>query len=207
MAFLSKKTHNLRITLNLCTIFCTFVTLFFYFYLSANAGFKPDQIKAAYIYNLPNFVYWPNEKQANTHFTNNNAFVIKILGSESIARYLSILTRGETIKGQPITVDFITSLEKATDCSILFVDKSYEDKLPSEVLSNLAEHGILTVGESLGFLKKGGMVGLVPIGKRIMILINPSMAQKAKLAFSAKLMRVAKVFDPQKMRAMENNEL
>ena len=198
MAFLGKKTHKFSSTLNLCSIFCTFVTLSFYFSLSAHAGFKPDQIKAAYIYNLPNFVYWHDDKQANTHITNNKAFVIKILGSESIARYLSILTRGETIKGQPITVDFITSLEEATDCSILFIDKSYENKLPSEVLSNLAERGILTVGESLGFLKKGGMVGLVPIGKRIMILINPSMAQKARLAFSAKLMKVAKVFDPQK---------
>ncbi len=174
----------------LCGWVVLIVFLFANSYPSVQAGFKPDQVKAAYIYNLPNFVSWPDFQET----AGEDIFIIKVLGNRSIARYLEVLTQGEKIKGLPISIVYIDSIYQARNCKILFVDNSYEDAVTDGQLADLANNGILTVGESLDFLKKGGIVGLVPVDKRIVVVVNLSMAQRARISFSSKLMKVAKVF-------------
>ena len=194
MAFLIKGLSKIKGCLMKPVLLCGWVVsiafLFANFYPSLQAGFEPDQVKAAYIYNLPNFVYWPDLQES----VGEDFFVIKVLGNRSIARYLEVLTQGEKIKGLPISIVYIDSIYQAQNCKILFVDKSRENAVTDGQLVNLANNGILTVGESLDFLKKGGMVGLVPVGKRIVVVVNISMAQRARMSFSSKLMKVAKVF-------------
>jgi len=195
VAFLSRRLSQVNNCLEkripLCCLVVSFAFLFTFF-VPVQAGFKPDQIKAAYIYNLPNFVYWPDLKKLE--IKTKGAFVIKVLGNKSIARYLEVLTKGEKIKGNPISIVYIDSVSQAQNCRVLFVDSAFENVLTRAQLVGLANNGILTVGESLNFLKKGGIVGLVPVGKRIVIVVNTSIAQKASMSFSSKLMKVAEVF-------------
>jgi len=181
----SSKKYTAIILTSLVYLFTILaITVFVY------AGFKPDQIKAAYIYNLPNFVHWPKLNRE----AKKKAFVINVLGNHLIAHYLKILTKGEDIKGLPIKVNLIESASKVSECDILFVDKSFEAQLDIKQLQNLAQKGTLTVGESVNFLSKGGMIGLVPEGKRIVIVINTLVADQVKITFSSKLMRVARIF-------------
>ncbi len=156
-------------------------------YHQADAAFKPDHIKAAYLYNLPNFVHWQNSHE-------DGPFVVAIIGSSQIATYLQLLTQGETIMGRPIKVRFFRDLKDLQEAQMVFVSNDIENAIGPKQLRQMASQGILTVGESLGFLKKGGMVGLVPSGNRITIAINDSAAKSAHISFSSKILNVAKIY-------------
>ena len=154
----------------------------------AYASFKPVEIKAAYLYNLANFVHWPESP------VQNEAFVIAVLGNPLLARNLSLLTRGEKLDGRNIVVKSIDSIEEIKSCQILFVDHSKEKVVSKSVLQKLALKHTLTVGNSMEFIRKGAMVGLVLTGKRILIAINTGLAKKVGISFSSKLLKVARTY-------------
>ncbi len=153
-----------------------------------SASFKPAEIKAAYLYNLVNFVYWPESKDVQ------EPFVIEILGNPVLARNLELLTRGETLRGRRIIVRTINSVSEIGECQILFVDRSKEKEFSPRLLDGLSKKHVLTVGNSPEFIKKGAMVGLISSGRRILIAVNQRLAKKAGILFSSKLLKVAKIF-------------
>jgi len=149
------------------------------------ASFKPVEIKAAYLYNLANFVHWPETTMQD------EAFVIEVLGNPVLAKNLALLTKGEKLKGRSIVVRSIDSVEEIHDCQILFVDSSMEKNIPVKLLEKLARRHILVVGNSMEFLQKGAIVGLLLKGRRIFIAVNTKLAEKAGIYFSSKLLKVA----------------
>ncbi len=156
--------------------------------LLALASFKPVEIKAAYLYNLANFVHWPETTMQD------GDFVIEVLGNPELARNLALLTKGEKLEGRNIIVRSINSVEEIHDCQILFVDSSREQEVSARLLEKLAQKHTLIVGNSRGFLQKGAMVGLVLTGKRIIIAINTRLAERVGISFSSKLLKVARIF-------------
>ncbi len=156
--------------------------------LLALASFKPVEIKAAYIYNLANFVHWPESAMED------GDFVIEVLGNPELARNLDLLTKGEKLEGRSIVVRSIDSVDEIHDCQILFVDSSREQELSARLLEKLAQKHTLTVGNSIELLQKGAMVGLVLTGRRIIIAINTRLAERVGISFSSKLLKVARIF-------------
>ena len=156
--------------------------------LLALGSFKPVEIKAAYLYNLANFVHWPETTMQD------GDFVIEVLGNPELARNLALLTKGEKLEGRSIIVRSINSVEEIHDCQILFVDSSREQEVSARLLEKLAQKHTLIVGNSRGFLQKGAMVGLVLTGKRIIIAINTRLAERVGISFSSKLLKVARIF-------------
>ena len=155
----------------------------------AFSSFKPDEIKAAYLYNLTNFVHWPDaqpEKQT---------FIIKVFGNRAVARNLGLLTRGEKLRGANIVIQYIDSVLDIYPCQMLFVDGSVQEQLTSKMLSELASKQILIIGDTLDFLQKGAMVGLLENGGRILIAVDPDLARKAGISFSSKLLKVARILE------------
>ncbi len=156
--------------------------------LLALGSFKPVEIKAAYIYNLANFVHWPESAMEDWDF------VIEVLGNPELARNLALLTKGERLGERSIVVRPIDSIDEIHDCQILFVDSSREQELSARLLEKLAQKHTLIVGNSLEFLQKGAMVGLVLTGRRIIIAINTRLAERVGISFSSKLLKVARIF-------------
>ena len=155
-----------------------------------SAAFKPDQVKAAFIYNLTNFVSLPEEKDDS----NSSPYIITILGNRSLARNLKLLTRGESFKGRPFVVKHASNPEEVDSCQILFVDRSYESQLP-ELLNQLTSRCMLTVGDTDSFLQAGGMVGLISRKKRIQIIVNLEAARSCGISFNSKLLRIATIIE------------
>jgi hypothetical protein len=74
-------------------------------------------------------------------------------------------------------------------CQILFISRSAPGI--ASALRGL-EPGILTVGESDGFLEYGGMIRFVIAGQRVRFDINAGAAVAADLRISSQLLRVAR---------------
>ena len=151
-------------------------------------GDKEDvelRIKAAYLLNFARFVEWPRPS-VNTA----EPVVIAILGHDSVNRALETTVQGKNIKGHPIRVRELGSLDRIDACDILFIPRS-ETKRARLLLPDLAGRPILTVGEASGFLGQGGIIEFQLIDDALRFSINLGSAERAGLSVSSELLRVA----------------
>jgi hypothetical protein len=156
--------------------------------LCAAAAARPAseyQVKAAFLLNFTRFVEWPE-----TAFADANApFTVCILGEDPFGSVLDRLVEGQSAGGRKLEVRRLQQPPPAKTCQVLFVSR--EEKDAAGIVSGLGP-GILTVGESDGFLRAGGMIGFVVEGHKVRFDINHRAAAKASLTLSAKLLGVAR---------------
>ena len=143
------------------------------------------EVKAAYLVKFARFVEWPGQALPST----NSPIVIGVLGENPFGAKLEAMTHAQTVAGRPLRVRFVETPEDATRCHILFVASS-ERRLASRITGQ-APAAVLTVGESEGFVERGGVIQFTLENNRVRFLINPDAAQRANLRLSAKLLGVA----------------
>jgi hypothetical protein len=81
-------------------------------------------------------------------------------------------------------------VEELKDCQIIFVAKSEQENL-NAMLESLGSANILTVGESEGFAKQGGIIGFVIDGDKVRFEINTGAARRAGLKIDLRLLKLA----------------
>jgi hypothetical protein len=150
--------------------------------LTARAELKTHQIKAAYLYQISKFVFWPEERKKA------DAFSVCQLGPDLYQGTLEKM-QGRTVFNKPIQVLNIQSLDQAAQCHLLIL--SSPNKIETKKLRLwLADHHVLTVvdGAKNGDL---GMVAFVLENQRVRLHINLNLAEHSGLAFAANLLEVA----------------
>lgn len=146
------------------------------------ADLKEDQVKAAYLYQISKFVFWPPNLDEAQNFT------VCQLGPDSYSGNLNKMN-GRSVAGKPINVIQINSLDQANDCQLLIL--SEPDRISSRALEKrLKQTPILTVVDGQKNHKKG-MVVFVIEDQRVRLHINLNLAKQARLTFAANLLEVA----------------
>lgn len=154
---------------------------------TADAQFVSDreyQIKAAFLYNFVKFVRWEDEGPAPSPIR------ICVLGEDPFGPALDAL-RGKTARGRTVAVARVSVSEALRECQVAFISSSERDRVP-QIVESLETAGVLTVGETEGFLGAGGVINFVPERNKIRFEINVGAAEKAGLRISSKLLNVAK---------------
>lgn len=148
-----------------------------------HADLKPHQVKAAYLYQISKFVFWPEELKKNA-----DAFHLCQLGADSYDGMLQKM-QGRKVFKKPIKVRQVSSLEMASTCHLLVI--SDPEKLKKKQLTDwLDTHSVLTVVDGNEHASKG-MVAFVIEQQRVRLHINLGLAEQAKLSFAANLLEVA----------------
>lgn len=146
------------------------------------ADLKTHQIKAAYLYQISKFVFWPDaSKQRET-------FSVCQFGKDAYDGTLEKMT-GRTVFNKPVTVSTVNTLSQATNCHLLIL--STPEKINVNELRNwLKTNNVLTVvdGEQYQSL---GMVAFVLENQRIRLHINLDLTKRTHLSFAANLLEVA----------------
>ena len=146
------------------------------------------QVKAAFLYNFAKFVEWPSGTLGRS-----NAIAICVLGQNPFGRVLEDAISGKTVDGKTFVVRRVSEMKAAALCQILFVSSSERMRFGA-ILSELRTGGgVLTVGESEGFIEAGGVVNLKLDGGKIQIQININAAEQAGLRISSKLLSLAEI--------------
>jgi hypothetical protein len=145
-------------------------------------------IKAAYLYNLTKFVEWPPQVFPNAA----DPIVICVLGQSPIGDELAEAVKGERIDGRQLIVRPIPAVEQASRCHLLFI-ASDNRKHARSILEEVKTAGLLTVGETNGFLEEGGVVNFKLEGNKVLIEINMNAAERQKLRISSKLLSLVRV--------------
>lgn len=149
------------------------------------------RIKAVFLLNFTQFVEWPEEAFAGK----GEPFRIGILGQDPFGDFLERVLEGETAGGRPLIVRRLRDAEEALECQMVFVSRSEKGRT-QEILEALKGRNILTVGDSPGFLRGGGVIRFERVGNRVHFRVNPSAAEGRGLSISAKMLRLATLVGP-----------
>ena len=142
------------------------------------------EVEAAYLSNFGRFVEWP-QKPAPTE-----PFNVCVYGTDPFGPLLDGALRGESIGASPLTPRRLTSLENAATCRILFISQMSEGQIAGAI-AQLRNAGVLTVSDSTGFIRRGGMIEFIVEGNKVRFAINLAAAQRAGLNLSSQLLKLA----------------
>lgn len=148
----------------------------------AEAPMLEYQVKASYLYNFARFITWPEDVLAR-----QGNFNLCIVGAERFGSALDSLS-GELINGRAIALRRLEQAgqARAARCQLLFIASGRDAGSAGGT-----ERGLLTIGETPGFLDRGGIINLVEVNGRIRFEIHQRAAQQAGLVVSSQLLGLA----------------
>jgi YfiR/HmsC-like len=152
-------------------------------------------IKAGFIYNFATLVQWPPASFPQP----DSPIVIAILGEDHFGPTLDRVLEGKKVNGRPFAIRRIKSvfeLQKLVanpeDCHILYVSSS-EMAHTAEALQIVKDTPILTIGETSGFARSGGIINLVLEDNRVRFEVNIDAAKTSDLNISSRLLALARI--------------
>jgi hypothetical protein len=148
------------------------------------------QVKAAYILNFVNLTEWP----AAALGAPSNPFRICVSGTSPLRSVLEDTIKGESVHGHPLLVERLMR-ESAQACHVVFVPAS-DNAQTAELLRALGPAAVLTIGETDGFLRAGGVVRFLVDQGHVRFDVNRRSAERHGLTLSSRLLRVARSVEP-----------
>jgi len=176
---------------------------------SDSATSKEYEVKAAFIYNFIKFVDWPAQAGA-AEDRDAEPITIGIIGKNPFGNAFDAVTKKE-IQGREVAVKTFPGFEKnrveysqdgktkykykdadaLRECSVLFISSS-ENKFCKEIIDDVKNSCVLTIGETKDFLETGGIIKFVTEQKKVKFAINLISAEIARLSIRSRLLRLAK---------------
>jgi hypothetical protein len=153
------------------------------------------QVKAVFLFNFAQFVEWPPAALAGA----NAPMVIGILGEDPFGAYLDETVRDEKVKNRPLEIQRYHRVDEIKTCHILFISPSETERY-EEIFARLQGRSILTVGDTEGFARHGGVIRFLAEQNRIRLRVNIGAAKAAGLTISSQLLRAADVVETQRPR-------
>lgn len=160
-------------------------------WLSAPAsGFAADgdhdraaQLKAAYLFNFVKFVQWPDARPEDT-------VTVCFIGRTRVQRALADSSEGKKAGGRTLAVRGIEPSQGTEGCSMLYIDAEAA-RSASKLPVPESAVPVLTVSDSKGFARAGGMIELFSDSNRLHFSINVDTARRAGLNVSSSLLQLA----------------
>jgi hypothetical protein len=139
------------------------------------------QVKAAFLYNFAKFVRWPDAAEG--------PLVIGIAGNDAFADIFTQTVRGRNVNGRELQAKRLATGDDPAGCQVVFVGamRSHDE---AEWLQRV-KGPVLTVGETIQFLRDGGMVRFYVENNNVRFQINQKRAEAAGLKISSQLLMLA----------------
>jgi len=144
-------------------------------------------VKGTFLINFAKFVDWP----ASALPASKKTFTIGILGMNPFSGTLKELAEANQVQGRKVEVRCFKRLDEIQDCQMLFISVSEARNLP-QIQKALNGKGLLMVSDIMGFVDRGGMIGLETEGDRIYFEINMDASHKQGLNINSNLLKLAR---------------
>ena len=164
------------------------LSLIIYLPASAFTRFDENEVKAAFLYNLTNFVYWPKESFSDS----SSPFKIVILGKDPFGSVLENLVRNEQVDSHPIEIEAIENIDNVNFAHLLFISSEQNDNIET-IISKSNQLGMLTVSDYSGFNDAGGGITLLKIKNRLQLYLSIDVIEQNGLRCSSKLLQLATI--------------
>ena len=156
--------------------------------LAAEREPTESQVKAAYLYNFGKFIEWPGPDASQ----GSSPFRLCVFNDKSFELTLREVVNGKSIGPHPVAVVPVYDPAQGRDCQILFISVGHgKDAL--QILQELRNTRVVTVGEMDGFLEAGGTINFVLEDDHVRFQVNEKAASHADLHISSRLLAVARL--------------
>ena len=136
-----------------------------------SSGVAEYVLKAGYVAKFPNFVKWPSPTSSVT---------VGVLGDDPFGSALSAMMKVKRSK----------NVEDLKGCQIVFISKSERGNLAG-IIAALDGTNVMTVGDTDGFARQGGVLGLFMEDGKVRFEINTGAAKRAGIKIDSGLLRLA----------------
>lgn len=191
-AFHHRRSQFLR---NVYLHICAFLIIFSVLLCNVAIGQASEdgeleyRVKAAFLLNFTKFVTWPDNPSGDV----DKSIIVCVLGNNPFGKTLNSI-QGKEISGRPIKIIYETDPKSLPYCHVIFLSANLGESA-AEILHKLSVQPVLTVGESKGFAKSGGMIDFINVDNKIRFEINPSAVEAASLKMSSQLLKLAIIVD------------
>jgi hypothetical protein len=149
--------------------------------ISHAQAIEEEQAKALFLFNFARFVDWPDEGMGT--------IVIGVAGDNNLAEVTEALVRGRTIDGRAVVVRRLRHADDPAGAHVLYVASSRQRE-DAEILQR-TRGGVLTVGETVQFLRDGGVIRIFVENRRVRFQVNATALGAAGLKVHSQLLSLA----------------
>jgi hypothetical protein len=146
------------------------------------------EVKAAFLFHFAEYVHWPEHVFPDA----KPSLELCVLGKDPFGPLLDKTIGGKSVLGRPLVIRRLTTIDAAAECQILFVSASETKGMP-EIIRAVTGASVLTVSETEGFARRGGIINFRVENDNVRFEINPDAAQRSDLKISAQLLKLATV--------------
>ncbi len=140
------------------------------------------ELKAAFIYQVAKFVEWP---------TSTAPLRLCVTGGNPFGAALETV-RGKAVNVRKLEIVLLDAAADPRECHLLFVAAGAERNL--ERINALARGaGILTIGDTDGFARRGVMVNFYLENDKVRFEVNLESARQGGLSISSRLLALARI--------------
>jgi hypothetical protein len=140
-------------------------------------------LKAAFIYNFTKYVDWKSG-------SNDNEFIIGIIGTSPIIDPLTEIVKTETVDNKRISLKQFAKPGDISFCHILFISQNAATSLDA-ILAKVANKGTLIVSEQDGYAEQGTAFNFVILNNKLKFEANLKALNTAGLTASSQLLKLA----------------
>jgi hypothetical protein len=137
--------------------------------------------KALYIYNIPNYVFWPGTVKTDK-------FLIGIMGDSKLNAALASYMYGKNIHRMPAVVEPYTPAP-GKFYHMIFVADSKQKEF-SKIKKDLEKQPVLLIVENQSLEKAGGHIYVYAEGDKVKFRVNKKQIEKAGLNVSEQLVKL-----------------
>ena len=141
-------------------------------------------VKAVSLYAFGRYVTWPDA----AFDAPESSFVIGVFGGNPFGDALDRIAAKKSLGGRSISVRLLKSPGECVGCHIVFVARTVEAAVQTQTIQTASGKPILLVGESPGFVERGGIINFYQSGSNVRFELNPDKGVEARLSLNAKLL-------------------
>lgn len=146
---------------------------------------EEQTVLAALALNIVRFTSWPNEAQIN------QTIDLCVFGDNVVEQSFNSIN-DKAIGDKKLRIINLSRLRNFDKCHGLYVSQIDQNVL-LQLLVEIKQRPILTIGETADFAKQGGMVGLENADGKMNLFVNLTSAKASNLNISARLLKLAKI--------------
>lgn len=151
-------------------------------------------LKAAYLYHFLDFVAWPDS-------IDGTLVRVGILGDDPFGPVVDEVFAGPADGARRFAIERSDDVDGLRDCHLVFFGLETADAIAA-ALDALRDLPVLTVAQHPGFAARGGHVNFFVEDERLRFEINLDATQAAGLRPSARLLKLARIVDPEAERRL-----
>ncbi len=154
----------------------------------ANESAPEYAIKAVFLYNLLKYVDWPKGSPLSD---STKPMILAIIGEDPFGSTLDESVRDRTIRGRPVVVIRVPDLKNTQPVHAAFISAS-ESWRAGNLVRNLAERSVLTVGDSQATARAGVAINFVMLQGKVRFDVNQATARRSGVELSSHFLKLAR---------------